>query len=483
MKNGDDSGIIYVENDNEAGNHFYELLRPNLICCGGKLFLKDNHIWINDHSAIETKLLNIILSSKIFKTNAKGDDVSYAQDIPFAKRIREALLAKIKDSNVDNKLYDKFHDTTKGYLCFQDGLLDFKNNRFILWDDVDFPYYSVVMIERNFAEAFNNPVEEDIKGVENILFKNLFGEKTQDVLWVLSRTMAGHYEDKRWLRFLGNRDCGKGFFDCSTKFTFGDYIQNVSSNNFMCDRAGKGGEDARDFEWAGCLEFARIGISQESQDDSKKKVNGNVIKKICSGGDRHKCRKIYENTREIVIEALLIFMGNDSSDPTPSDTMETCLDVSSVKQFKSQEYIDNQVTNGSTELELEQFALADPEVKNKSKTDAWANAYTHLVLRNYRNFPYTILRSAGENDEICSVRKLILKGFTITTKDTDFVSNEIIKNWRAKFKVEVGDKKLKIEMEALGLKPDNRRVGGVRMRGYTGLVSMLEDEDEIDEEY
>ena len=78
---------------------------------------------------------------------------------------------------------------------------------------------------------------------------------------------------------------------------------------------------------------------------------------------------------------------------------------------------------------------------------------------------------------------MILKGFTITKKDADFVSNEIIKNWRAKFKVEVGDKKLKIEMEALGLKPDNRRVGGVRLRGYTGLVSMLEDEDEVDEEY
>ena len=45
----------------------------------------------------------------------------------------------------------------KGKLCFLDGVLDITNKKFIIWENVDFEYYSCVQIQRNFKEYFENP--------------------------------------------------------------------------------------------------------------------------------------------------------------------------------------------------------------------------------------------------------------------------------------------------------------------------------------
>ena len=57
------------------------------------------------------------------------------------------------------------------------------------------------------------------------LFENLFGEDTIRSLNFLSRGIAGHFEDKNWATYLGNRDCGKGVLYDILKYGFGDYVQ------------------------------------------------------------------------------------------------------------------------------------------------------------------------------------------------------------------------------------------------------------------
>ena len=70
--------------------------------------------------------------------------------------ILESLLWKVNVYSCDPELYNKFHSTTVGRLCFQDGVLDFKTQQFYTWDKVDFDYYSTVMIRRDFKTIFEN---------------------------------------------------------------------------------------------------------------------------------------------------------------------------------------------------------------------------------------------------------------------------------------------------------------------------------------
>ena len=103
-------------------------------------------------------------------------------------------------------LYRKFHYTTKGRLCFLDGVLDFKQKKFYKWDDIDFEYYSTVQIKLNFENYFHNPNTAIIDDLKNKIFEPLFNKKTDLALQFFSRAFAGHCEDKNYATYLGNRD-------------------------------------------------------------------------------------------------------------------------------------------------------------------------------------------------------------------------------------------------------------------------------------
>ena len=97
-------------------------------------------------------------------------------------------------------------------ICFKDGVLDFKEKKFYKWDEANFEIYSTVIIHRNFQEHFNNPNIAVINEIKDRIFEPLFSRDTTKALNFLSRGLAGHYEDKNWATYLGNRDCGKGVF-------------------------------------------------------------------------------------------------------------------------------------------------------------------------------------------------------------------------------------------------------------------------------
>ena len=118
--------------------------------------------------------------------------------------------------------------------------------------------YTTVVIKRNFKSYFDNPDRHFIDKIKNDIFSNLYGSKTDLALKFFSRAIAGCNEDKNFMSYSGNRNCGKGVQYSLMENAFGDYVKSFNLENMLCDRQSKKSSDlARENSWIMDLEFAR----------------------------------------------------------------------------------------------------------------------------------------------------------------------------------------------------------------------------------
>jgi hypothetical protein len=75
------------------------------------------------------------------------------------------------------------------------------------------------------------------------------------MLHFLSRAFAGHYEDKYWAVFIGNRNCGKGVLDLLMKNAIEGYMHTTSAGNFKCERVNDSGDNVKKLSWTLDLQF------------------------------------------------------------------------------------------------------------------------------------------------------------------------------------------------------------------------------------
>ena len=118
----------------------------------------------------------------IYKIIDGLDLAIYSSNVSGSKSIQKLLFAKVIINTDNNILYEKFHSTTKNRVCFNDGVLDFKEKKFYLWSEIDFEYYSCVQINRNYNEYFKNPNRDVINIVKEKVFENMYADKTDNVL-------------------------------------------------------------------------------------------------------------------------------------------------------------------------------------------------------------------------------------------------------------------------------------------------------------
>lgn len=263
-----DKDVRFAEDDQEARDIICNELKTRLIPYKGQWFLKHNNIWMNDYDFIDNYLLTYIQDSKIYRKVAtkNGFDVKpYAQNMTSTISIKKGVYAKLKIQDDVADIYHKFHATTKARLCFKDGMLDFKTKHFYRWGDADFPedYYTTVMINRNFGAYFASPDRNIIGKIKKDIVDILFGNDTTKALNFMSRGIAGHFEDKNFATYLGNRNCGKGLLYELSKHAFGDYVNSFEILNLMYNRQTDTQDTSKKNYWVLPLQFVRLAISQE----------------------------------------------------------------------------------------------------------------------------------------------------------------------------------------------------------------------------
>jgi len=474
-----------VEDDEEAGAVLLERLEDNLKYSKGQVFFKYNNIWTANIGLTKSHLINYIQKSKIYKENANGNAVSYAQNYSSAKNIYETLIGKVKENLDDDDFYMKLHTSTIGMLCFEDGVLNLITKKFHRWDSEYFKIkenevFSTIQINRPFEKWFLKPDQKVIEKVETKVFDAIMGSQKTRFLQFISRAFAGHYLDKDWGVFIGNRNCGKGTLDGFMKTAFGGYTKTIPSDNLLCERGGKNGDVAKAMSWAIDLQFIRLATTQEIQIDNENKnvkLNSIMIKKLASGGDEIEARKNFQDEMTFTIDAKILMMANDMPPTSTEDVKEHLVEFKTTQQFKDKRWIDERrveleelVKLGADEqilLEMDKYIEGDDEVKYNCGTNIdWANALISLVMKYYSPSKLVIEANQESNGDNLSV--ILLQRFKITKCESDFITNKKLKE-TCYPQMEILDSYKKMRIELLSFKGVKEH----KIRGERGLKGLV----------
>lgn len=443
------SNSRFAEDDISAARIILSDLSGNIVYSNNRIFIKKNNIWVSDNSDVQNFLHYFILDSDIRKMNSKGEFIPYAQNSNAASLILKALNGMIREtSTADELFYGKLHSTTKGRLCFKNGVYDFKTAQFYSWDKIPFEYYSTQMIPLEYTNAIDRTV---MNTIQQSIFEPLFGDKMQEALQFLSRAIAGHCEDKNWASYLGNRDCGKGVIYDLLKLSLGSYVQTFELNHIMYQRDRPDTSEAtRKLYWLMDFEFTRLAISQETPDrKSQLKVNSKLLKKLAGGGDTHVARRNYDRQdTHFLIDTTFMIMGNEAIQVDSEDAFEHCLQWSSSFQFKTEEEIENRKQLYSNTPQLwNKYRAKDPNLKDKCRSMEWQLATIQLLIENYTSNALSvhIQEDSFDTNEI-PLEAMIANLYEFTGSDSDFIPvDQVVAS------LDQSKKKVLTEMKGLGI--------------------------------
>lgn len=477
--------VKIITDDNHGATLLLEELKNSLLYHDKQLFYKQGYIWINDPEQINNYLLDYIMMSGLNKASKKEEDdaIPYSQNTKSAENLLKALYVKIKTSKQINlDIYTKLHQTTKGRLCFLDGVLDFKAGKFYTWDKIDFEYFTCVMLKRNYKDYFDNPNLEVVNKIKTDIYDNLYGDDCGTALNALSRALAGHCEDKNFMEYVGNRNCGKGILFDNLKNAFGEYVSSFELSYFLYNRATPGtSEPAPKLNyWYIDIQFVRLAISQETPSVEKNlKINGQLWKKACGGNDDHICKRNYDRINTTVkIDTTFSVMGNNELVYDTPDTKEHRIFFSSSVQFKKQQDIDKMKADGEDQRIIDAFKVKDDALRDKCLSDEWMNATVYLIYQHYISVAVSAtsqeIDEDDEDDKLgMSIRKVILSKFDFD-KDAVVLANEV-HSYLSQFQ------KSKIEAELKGLNIFKKKMKSGDYRDkicYTGISVKVKVNDD-----
>lgn len=474
LKEGVDFRV--AETDAEAGDMFYNDICNRLVFGNKKVFLKKGHIWVEDSGMLKATLMQEIMHSNIYRgVNKEEKPIPFAQNRLAAERIFKNVIDTTR-LNEDNTLLSKFHSTTRGRICFLDGVYDFRTKQFHDWDEFtgDNEIYSTVCIHRNYRDAHANPNETLKSKILRDIIRPIFGEKSELALQYIARAIAGHREDKNWASFYGNRDCGKGVIAKLIQTAFGEYVRPFTTGRILTSKTTEREVTAKDLYWMFGYEYCRLAIAQETPDPEvspELAVSSAFVKKLFSGGDTFDVRRNFElEDTTIEIDFSLLVLGNHPLRINSADVKEHHLEFHSVTSFKPVEQIAierallMEQLNISDELPPDVLAkkMADVEtvmskyhpasstIKDDVGTVEWANAFVSLVIDHYTPHSIVVVHEggcdAGGGADCSSLSSAILNRLSRSDVPDDVVLSSVVKDVMKGFSF----KKVRAELEAMG---------------------------------
>lgn len=397
----------YFDKIYDIGNYLNDtLFKDKLIDCNGLLYYADNNILRSDEKKIKLIIQNIISNHDLWYKSPFGY-VSLISNISNINDTYKWIRMKVKEDN--NFLNDVWNNTLHK-ICFKNGYYDFKEGKFFKeYNNLNTP----IIIDRDFNATKNEKIRQDI--FKRVLYPIFSIDEKQEnfkesdryklmeyLLHKFARVISGHIEDKNWFKFEGLRDSGKGVFSDLLKNAFGKYIQSTNASNFINKR---GDEDAKSLSWIIDYQFSRLAITQEIQLDEGKFIDGNKIKKFCSGGDYFSARKNFQDEIEFKIQSALLICCNDMPEIKPTDAVEKCISFKMTSKFVKDVEKESRFSNFK-------YYKADGSIKTDFiNKDEVVNEFVLLLIdyykRNDTEYPKSILDNINDLEDEDDVDKLL----------------------------------------------------------------------------
>jgi len=363
-------------------------------------YVKIGNIWTNDSKEFEKAIKTLLSEMNIYCKDTKDDKDTKNTNILMEEYLNgtmttstyEKFIKSLKPYNINktkikiNGIYkafllnneygtddftEKLLNSTKGYICYNDGVYSLAEKKLYDWNDIDI--YSTIKINRTCP--INRRVEDDINEVYEI-FRGAYKPINYNVLdenfKSLARALGGHTIDKRWLLHKGTRNSSKSLeikmLDCS----FNGYVNTLNNKYFKCKSSNDIAKDNHIFL---NKEFVRLLLIDNFEELNI--ANSTLIKQI-NGGDELICRQLYtDELKYIKTNIVLKFYCNT----VPTVNNEECL--------KDAMYIESDysfipvIEITDTEKEKAQYRLNKMDITTYLNRDKYYDAFSHIIFDNY----------------------------------------------------------------------------------------------------
>lgn len=463
---------LYAQNDLEACKMVYKMIKDDIVFCKSVLYFKQDHIWINEERVIFEILVSYIQNLKIYMKTEKND-VEYSHKYKSARDIAHSLIGEVK-SNMDNDWVRRAQYSSLGKILFTNGYYNRHTQKFYAFDAPDFDK-SIVFTGRthiDFPETFDVEYMDSIK--ERLFYQTLGKAAGDYMILNLARGLMGDMA-KQIIIGLGGTNTGKSVLTDAIANSFGDYFGSFNAENLAYRNSST--DEAANMRWAMLLKNKRIIVSNEVKTNVE--LNGNMMKKLSSGGDTLIGRNHCACEEEFIMQPLTVILANDIPKIKPcDDALEKRLGVVS--------YTKQYVAEPSNELELKM----DDGVKDEVKTLKFKQAFIGLLL-----YDYTLMQENGippvpaevlkaKIDWVCNDKGFIddfKNDFELTNDEDDYVTSKRIEEWIKANNLGITAKKFGMEMQKHKIihkldviKSGGKKINGKNVQVWFGVKEIME---------
>lgn len=409
---------------------------PHWKCCHSILYVFDDTtgMWsdkVDVHNRIISRLslhLNIIKNTK--------DGLEYTgKNYANCNHKRKEIYPYIRENCVDDDWMMRTQNTSLGKILFKNGYYDFGRSVFVEGsiiskeDETENGYNPEIVFYNRIDHNYVPFSVEDNQYMETIrqrLFTLSLGEDVGDYLILnLARGLAGD-QMKKILFGLGMSNSGKGILTKGCQLSMGQYCGTFTAENLAFNNSNN--DEAQKMRWALLLKSKRLIISNEITNN--KSLNGNMIKKLCSGGDTLQGRKHGEHEEEFIPQFLTIVLANDIPEIKPYDDAVQ-------NRVRVYSYTKSFVDEPANEYELRK----DPNLEKEMQTLQFQRCFIGLLIKSYLSFQHN-KRVENEPEQVIVAKtewmgskedndifNKFQQKYEFTNIIDDYVLSEDIKNW------------------------------------------------------
>jgi len=474
-----------VYNDLECAEKLYKLY-PNWVTYYDVLYVfdYDTGIWINNKTAylkIITKYERY-LRIMVFDTLTKIWMTSQTKSYGNCTGLMDKIIPLLKTLNVNNDWLKQKQYSSLGKLLFENGYFDFKEKKF--YDKETFGFNPDILFMGKIHHSFTKFDDEEIvymNDVKNRFFLNVLGEEVGNYfIHNLSRGLAGDMM-KRIMFCLGETDCGKSTLTTALKLSCGDYFGSFNAENLAYRNTSN--DEAQIMRWALLLRFKRIIISNEMK--STLELNGNMIKKISSGGDTLIGRTHNKEEEEFITHFLSICFSNDMNKIKPYDNAVD--NRARVISYKKQ-FVDGEPQN-------EDEIKKDYNIENEMKTLKFQRVFIGLLIKQYIDYnemkeqplePEEVKQAKAEWIEPeNNIIQSLINDFEITNNEENYTKSKDLEDWLKENNKGISIKRLAVDLKKYTTKNKMnnvynkiKKIGGKTYMCWIGIKKLVDNGDE-----
>ena len=477
----EDVDVFICDNVIELTEHILGgILKDKIYRSGSEMYLITQYGIISDMAVIKSSLRSLVSKQDYHYTINHMADEKKVEEVKASKvsKYINEITSELMDNAPENpNIIADIWNETQFKIVFNNGYYDFKLAKFIYGK-----------YDRTFIKIDMDYVEEVNTDARNTLYKKvlfpIFGidgkhdkeqrELLQYYLHTLSHMLAGDIERKKWIISQGLRNCGKGVISDLLKNAFGSYVKTTNSGNFILKKTQ--GDQAKNLSWIVDYEFKRLAITQEISLGQNEYVDGNAIKKFCSGGDYIEARQNYKNEKELRIQCGLMVCCNDMPKVEPTD----CMDSEFLQEFQMKSKFIDDDFDESKKLNGFKYYPKDNELKSTVLNNPdIIMAFIQCIFDAYDkdiSYPTSIRKEleANDNDDDYTV---LFELFEFTEDVKDKITNKDLESYLKRNRVTFNPKKVKQLLKTKGCKDYQDSVGKFKGRGLNGLKKVTAQEE------